>query len=44
MWKQQISVFHAVDEQRLPVQHAIELESSIHSKFQQGANSLAQRE
>jgi hypothetical protein len=41
MWKQCNSVLHAVDEQGLPGQCALELEISIHSKFQQGTDGLA---
>jgi hypothetical protein len=44
MWKQCNSVLHAVDEQGLPGQCALELEISIHSKFQQGTDGLALRD
>jgi hypothetical protein len=41
MWKNHNVFLHAVDDQGLPVQCALELETSIHSEFQQGTNGLA---
>jgi transposase len=44
MWIHRNRVLHAVDEQGLALQQAVELEAAIHEEFRKGTNGLIQKD